>query len=292
MPIPDRRRFLLAAAAAAVSGGCATPTPLPTPLPAPLPAAMPSPLPARLRGPGVLLGEVHDNPAGHALRLALFDAWLAEGARPALAMEMLDHGDQPAIERLRGQGMDAAAFVDAVLAARPPEAGRGQWDWRFYTPFVERALRLGLPLVAANVGRVQARELMRSGLAAHGFDAEVAADIVAGQTRSIEASHCGHVDPALAGRMVLAQVARDQQMARAVQAHIGRGVLLIAGNGHVRSDLGVPRWLDAATRARCEAIGVLETGDDTAAFDRILRIARLDRVDPCSTMKPPAPPKT
>lgn len=69
----------------------------------------------------------------------------------------------------------------------------------------------------------------------------------------------------------------------------GPGVLLIAGNGHVRTDLGVPRWLDTATRVRCEAIGVLEAGDATPAYDRILRIARQDRVDPCAAMQPPAP---
>lgn len=268
-----RRQVLdfLALAGAATLTGCATPRP---------PAL-------RLQGPGVLLGEVHDNAEGHALRLAAFDAWLAEGARPALAMEMFDRGDQAAIHRLRAQARadDAPAFVDAVLAARGGSPPRSGWHWPFYVPFVERALREGLPLVAANVGRVGARALMRDGLAAHGFDAAVPEDIMAGHARSIEASHCGHVDTTMARRMALAQVARDQQMARAVEAHIGRGVLLLAGNGHVHTDLGVPRWLTAGTRARCQAIGVLETGDATTAYDHIVHVAAQTRPDPCAGMR-------
>jgi hypothetical protein len=39
-------------------------------------------------------------------------------------------------------------------------------------------------------------------------------------------------------------------------------VVLLAGNGHVRTDIGVPRWLDPATRQRSEAIGLLEAGDN------------------------------
>jgi uncharacterized iron-regulated protein len=245
-----------------------------------------------LKGPGVLLGEVHDNAAGHALRLAAFDAWLSAGAQPALAMEMLDRGDQPAIDRLRpdgqgGRGPDAPGFVKAVLAARPAGASRGGWDWRFYTPFVERALQHGLPLVAANVGRAEARAVIKDGLAAHGFDADVPADLLDGHARSIEASHCGQVDAALARRMALAQVARDQQMAGAVEAHIARGVLLLAGNGHVRTDLGVPRWLSADTRARCECVGVLEQGDTMGAFDRVVHVAAQPSHDPCAGMRPP-----
>lgn len=245
-----------------------------------------------LKGPGVLLGEVHDNVAGHALRLAAFDAWLSAGARPALVMEMFDRGDQPAIDHLRVQeqgrpGPDAPGFVKAVLAARPAPADRSGWDWRFYTPFVERALSHGLPLVAANVGRAEARAVMQDGLAAHGFDADVPADLLEGHARSIEASHCGQVVAPLARRMALAQVARDQQMAGAVQAHIARAVLLLAGNGHVRTDRGVPRWLSAHTRARCECVGVLEQGDTTSAFDRVVHVAAQPSYDPCARMRPP-----
>ncbi|MDP1532261.1 MAG: ChaN family lipoprotein [Rubrivivax sp.] len=226
--------------------------------------------------PLVLLGEVHDNAAQHALRLQAFDAWLARGGWPALLMEQFDRERQPDIERLRAQQppADAAALIAA--------AGGAGWDWRYYQPFVERALRHDLPLVAVNVSRADARRVMSEGLAAQGFDAAVPAAVSAAIAQAIQASHCGQVDAATAQRMALAQVARDQFMARAVAAHAGRGVLLLAGNGHVRADIGVPRWLDAATRARSQAIGLIEVGDDSGAvFDLVLRTAAQPRRDPC-----------
>lgn len=238
-----------------------------------------APPPPAFERPVVLLGEVHDHPQQHALRLAAFDAWLAAGARPALLMEQLDAPRQPDIDRLRAQGADAAAIVRAV--------GGPGWHWPFYVPFIERALRHGLPIVAVNLPREGARAVMRNGLAAEGFDAGVAEPVLAAQATLIEASHCGMVDATMARRMAQAQVARDQLMARAVHAHAGRGVLLLAGNGHVRTDLGVPIWLGTATRARAEAIGVLEEGDTTRAFDRIVRTAPHPRPDPCEAMRQP-----
>jgi uncharacterized iron-regulated protein len=86
-------------------------------------------------------------------------------------------------------------------------------------------------------------------------------------------------------------VARDQFMARAIVAHADRGVVLLAGNGHVRRDIGVPRWLPPELRRRCRVVGYLETGDsDTAAYDEAIFTAAQPRPDPCATMTavPPA----
>ena len=183
-----------------------------------------------------------------------------------------------------------------MLAARPGGAGRTRsgWHWPFYEPFIARALQQGLPIVAATVGRADARLIMRDGLAAHGFDPAVPPAVLDGLARDIETSHCGMLDAPTARRMALAQVARDQQMARLLQLHAARGAVLLAGNGHVRTDRGAPRWLDAATRARSEAIGVLEPDEDAAPFDRHVRVPAQDRPDPCAGMpdlrpKPAAP---
>ncbi len=266
------RRAGLAALVAAVLLGCAQ-----------------TRLPLRLQAPVVLLGEVHDNAAGHRLRLQAFDDLLAGGARPALVMEQFDRGDQPAIDaaRARQPAPDAAALVAAVLAARPDGGGQagGGWQWSFYEPFIERALRLDLPIVAANVGRAEARQVMREGLAAHGFDPAVPEAVIDVLAIDIEASHCGLLDAATARRMALAQVARDQQMARALEAHGARGAVLLAGNGHVRTDVGAPRWLDPATRARSEAIGVLESAQDDTPFDRRVLVPPQPRPDPCEAMR-------
>ncbi|CAD5371918.1 Cofac_haem_bdg domain-containing protein [Rubrivivax sp. A210] len=266
MTPPTLTRRLRAACAflAALLAACATPEARP---------------PLVLMRPVVLLGEVHDNEGQHRLRLAAFKALLASGARPALALEQFDRERQPLIDRLRAQTPrpDAAALIAA--------AGPGGWDWAHYRPFLELALEHGLPIVAANVSREQARGVMREGLARYGYDAAVPDDLLAAHAGDIEASHCGMLDAATARRMALAQVARDQSMARALQEHAGRGVVLLAGNGHVRTDIGVPRWLDAPTRALSEAIGVLEDGDTLAAFDRRVFMPPQSRADPCEAMR-------
>jgi uncharacterized iron-regulated protein len=243
----------------------------------------------RFSQPVVLLGEVHDNAAQHALRLRAFEASLAAGARPALLMEQFDRDRQADIDRQRAQrpAPDAAALV---AAASGPEAG---WDWAFYKPFITLALRYELPIVAANVSRTEARAVMKQGLAASGFEPAVPADIEAGIVAAVLASHCGMLDEAGARRMALAQSARDQFMARMVETHAERGVLLLAGNGHVQNDLGVPRWLSPATRARSESIGLLEreegVGRGAAAppFDRVVFTASQVRADPCEGMRKP-----
>ena len=64
----------------------------------------------------------------------------------------------------------------------------------------------------------------------------------------------------------------------------GGGVVLLAGNGHVRHDIGVPHWLGTVNN-RVFAVGYLEIDDDStpvAAFDAVVRTAVAERADPCA----------
>lgn len=239
--------------------------------------------------PLVLLGEVHDNAAQHALRAAALRDLLESGARPALLMEQFDRERQADLDRaLARPGVTAD---DVIAAASPGEPAMQGWHWPFYRPYVALAIEYRLPVVAANVSRDDTRRVLTEGLAALGFDPAVPADIRTAQTNAIVEGHCGMLDAAQAGRMVGAQVARDQFMARALETHADRGAVLIAGNGHVRSDVGVPRWLGAAARGRSVSVGLLESGDPApgSAFDRALQTPRQPRSDPCEAMR--APPR-
>lgn len=232
--------------------------------------------------PLVLLGEVHDNAEQHRLRAQALQRLLEGGARPALLMEQFDREQQPALDAaLARPGADA----DAVIAAAWPQGGAG-WQWPLYRPVIALALQYRLPLVAANVSRADTRRVIGSGLAAAGFEAEVPADIADAQARAIVDSHCGQVDEPLARKLMLAQVARDQFMARQLAAHGGRGAVLLAGNGHVRRDIGVPRWLPPGWRGRSVAVGLLEgepSGDEpAAAYDLVLSTPAAPRQDPCA----------
>jgi len=233
----------------------------------------------------VLLGEVHDNAALHALRLEAFKALLGTGARPALLMEQFDREHQADIDRVRAASPTLDA--DAVISAG---AGSPSWDWAFYKPFVELALANGLPLVAVNVSRADARQVMLQGLEKTGFDARLPADVERAHAADIESSHCGMIGAAQAHAMALAQVARDQFMARMIEANAAHGAVLLAGNGHVRKDVGVLRWLSPASKGRSSVVGFLEGGDDDAsAYDQVYQAAPQPREDPCAAMRKAQP---
>ncbi len=247
-------------------------------------------------GQTLLLGELHDNAALHALRARGLAALLAQGDRPALLMEQFDREQQPALDALQTPGhiptgSALQAQVDALLAVGGPG-----WHWPFYRPVLALAVAHGLPVVAANLSRADARRVAQLGLAATGWRADVPADLRQAQTAAIAAGHCGQLDDASAARLALAQVARDQAMAQLLTRYAPRGAVLLAGNGHVRADIGVPRWLDAGLRARTRVVGLLETTSDGAsttaasAYDAVLRGPAQPRPDPCADLQMPVVP--
>jgi len=66
--------------------------------------------------------------------------------------------------------------------------------------------------------------------------------------------------------------------------------VLLAGNGHVRRDLGVPRWLEGSASARCLSVGFVEEGEAAAlapAFDALVVAPPARRDDPCAQVEVP-----
>jgi uncharacterized iron-regulated protein len=251
---------------------------------------------ARLRDDAwVLLGEVHDNAQQHELRLAALQRAFASGWRPAIAMEQFDREHQADIDRARReQPGDAQHVIDAAA----PAANRagGGWNWTFYKPFVELALRYDVPLIAANLSNADTSRIVRGGypavfgaaeITALGLDMPVAPDVQAAQEREIDIGHCHALPRSIWPRMAQAQYARDAVMADALRRGGERGVVLLAGNGHVRRDIGVPRRLGTA-RDKAFAVGYLETTDDSTpvdAFDAVVRTAPAERTDPCAAFE-------
>ena len=250
---------------------------------------------SRLRGDAVVqLGEVHDNAEQHRLRLAVLQRAIDAGWRPAIVMEQFDRERQPDIDRARRERpLDAGHVVDLA-------GGRG-WNWDFYRPVVELALRHRLPLVAGDLSNADTTKVVRGGypavfdaaaVATLELDRPIAADWQAAQEREIDAGHCHALPATLWPRMARAQFARDAVLAAALSGHADQGAVLIAGNGHVRRDIGVPRWLALDPR-RLLSVAFLEDGDDatpTAAFDAVVRTAPAERSDPCAAFEKREPP--
>ena len=134
---------------------------------------------------------------------------------------------------------------------------------------------------AAVLGAARARELALAGPGALTIDAAWQA----AQQHEIDLGHCGMLPPALLPGMARAQFARDALMADVLQRHATHGIVLLAGNGHARKDLGVPRWLTRVPAASVWSVGFVEAGNAEAlagAFDAIVVAADLPRDDPCA----------
>lgn len=219
-----------------------------------------------------LLGEVHDNPAHHAIRARLIASLAATGARPAVVFEQLDLDHDPAIVAAQAAGADAEQLADAG------RLDRKAWRWPLHKPVFEAALAAGLPVRAGNVPRVALRGDLQAAAdkesaaiwfarlhAARWTEAQAAA-----LRAEIVADHCNKLPEAVVPRIVLAQRVRDAAMAQAlVNDATASGAILIAGNGHVRADLAVPVYLHAPATpdadARSVSLGLIEV---TSAQER------------------------
>ncbi len=267
-------RFVACFAAAAMIAGCASTGP------------SPDSLSQQFTGKSyVLLGEVHDNAAGQQQRLQALTRAVEAGWRPAIAMEQFDRERQADIDRARHERPRDAEYL--IVQASGLKSG---WDWDQYRPVVALALQYDLPLLAANLSRADAAKIVRGGLGdvfdraqlgALGLDKPLPADLVASQTAELEAGHCGHFPTSMLPGMLNAQAARDAVMAQTMKTYADRGVVLIAGNGHVRRDLGVPRWLNR-DGSRVLSVGYVEAQGNVEGFDELVRVPAVERPDPCA----------
>ena len=235
-----------------------------------------------------LLGEVHDNPEGHALRLEKITDIVRSAPQPVIAMEQFDREKQVALSAAQQACPDATCVIE--------RAGGKGWDWDFYKPVIDLALRQRIPLVAANVSPQDARLVMRDGLSAalsaklrdaYGLNAGLPSEVDAIQREAVFQGHCRMAPKAALGGMVSAQVARDVWMAHVLREHPQSTVLLLAGNGHVRKDAGVYYWLSPQERQRAQVHAYVESPQpaDAALFDQIHPIAAVEREDPCAVFR-------
>jgi uncharacterized iron-regulated protein len=284
-------RLWRAAAAAAVLAGCAAP-------PAHQEDFTAQALAERMRQrPIVLLGEIHDNVDQHEVRAQALALVLQAGLRPALAFEQFDRERQSDIDRvLREAPPDGAHRVDQLIAL-----GAHGWNWTLYRPFLELALRYQLPIVAANLSRADAMRVSKEGFGPVFDVAEqrqlgldpLPADLLRIQEQAVDEGHCHQMPEQMLPALARAQIARDAALEQAIRPYLQRGVILLTGNGHVRRDVGVPRFLPAQQQDRVISIALIERDTPDAAvppgaYDAVFRTPVQERADPCGTLRPTA----
>lgn len=279
-------RVAAIAALAAVVAGCGA-------LPASRSDAAPErPLPPEAFVADVLLiGEVHDNAGQHRLRLRWLEA-LADRRRFAIALEQLDADRQEDLDRARSADA-AAGQALPVRARRIAEAAgfdfRG-WDWALYGPVFELALRRELPLVAANLSRRETAAVARGRSTAAPEPPGWGVNERRALEESIRVGHCDLLPASSIAPMAAAQRSRDARLADSIAStrrRTGLPVVLLAGNGHVRRDIGVPRYLpQRLPDDRVYVIGVLESAPpEGTAFDHVEVTPAAEREDPCAGLR-------
>jgi uncharacterized iron-regulated protein len=258
----------------------------------------------------VLLGEVHDNPHHHRVRAWLIAAAAQArppGARPAVVFEQIDADRQSVVDEFQARpaAPDASGAVDDLLRLLKWEAS-GWPPAELYKPLFEAAIAAELPIHAGSPPRERVRAVARGGLASMQpaerarlrLDAALPAPLAEALNRELVDSHCGALPPQAIGAMATAQRYRDAYLADAlIGAAARRGAaMLIAGNGHVRSDRGVPwhiRERAPATPVTSVLLIEVEEGQtDPAGYvprdpqgrpaaDLVIFTPRAERADPC-----------
>jgi uncharacterized iron-regulated protein len=268
----------------------------------------------------VLLGEVHDNPDHH-----LWQAWairtisklrgsrIVEGAPQVdiIAMEMVRVDQNAALDKFYGRDVLVPRRRKPRDFARMLKWSKSGWpDFKIYAPIIKQAMHEQIVIVPASVSRNFTRRISKEGEAALA-DGErnrlsLAEPLPETQSKALAteilASHCGLIPESAVPRMSFIQRFRDATMADTLlSVASGKGGILIAGNGHVRRDRGVPWYLeergvpaDAIVSLKIAEVHSDSTepsayldgeADGRPVADFIVFTPRKERPDPCEEMR-------
>jgi uncharacterized iron-regulated protein len=248
----------------------------------------------------LLLGEVHDNAEHHRIRARLIAGLTRDGQKPAVALETFDLDRDARLRAAQATpGLDAEALADAG------ELDRSAWRWPLHKPVLDAAVNAGLPVHAANLSRASLQRAIRAGedvadgepWARRLRQARWTTAQEAAMEASIEQGHCGKLRKDVVPRIAWAQRVRDAAMAQAmVDVATRDGAILLAGNGHVRKDIGVPAYLPLEP-ARV-SVGLIETTPEERStsgslsslaaanpgYDYLWFTGIAERTDPCEQL--------
>lgn len=232
----------------------------------------------------VVIGEVHDNPAHHAMQAQV----VAQITPRALVFEMLTP--------------DQANLVAPALVSDPARMSEAlDWeasgwpDFAMYHPIFAAAPEARI--YGAGLPRAVLRDVMTGDLVDHfaqaaqfGLDRRLPEAQMEQRLDLQFSAHCEAMPRDSLGGMVKIQRLRDARLAQAaVQALLDTGgpVAVILGNGHARRDWGVPAAVAlVAPDARLWVIGQSEDGViPEGGFDEVIDAARVERDDPCDAFR-------
>ncbi len=196
----------------------------------------------------ILLGENHDNPDHHLIQAAIVDAIGKSARQPSVVFEMIPRRLEKELHQI---DLSSDPALDN-LAKRLEWEKRGWYTWDIYRPIALAAVKNDFKIAAGNLSRDLMRAISKQGLKAlDGGQVEDYGLAVAFPENSknsllveLETAHCGLMPKQALSPMINVQRATDGALADALKSNGNDdGAILIAGNGHVRKDRGVPHVL-------------------------------------------------
>jgi len=233
----------------------------------------------------ILLGEFHDNASHHQLRGDLI--LRLNQSKQVVVVEYLLAGKEvqflgSTLESLHTAGLNSKA-----------------WSWSIYGPLFEQLRISQRPIVGSNLDRSISKAIFSgepnpipSSLKEDYQKSPLSAPAMAALEQDLIEGHCGKLPPAYLKPMMLVQRLTDISMAR-VLVERSSGILL-AGNGHIRNDYGVPQVLKAIAPHQ-SVVNVAFTEDDGLdskaianyrdRYDYVWLTKPIERKDPCADLQ-------
>ncbi|MGB0645834.1 MAG: ChaN family lipoprotein [Bradymonadia bacterium] len=218
----------------------------------------------------ILLGEKHDNPQHHHIQAKIVAALPRVGA---VQLEMLTMNK---LQQLR------SADSEKLFKEASSWQSSGWPDYSIYQPLIKTIYARGLRPLPAHPPRMTVFSHMK---ASPPLPTQLTPVAIQRLEKDIERAHCGHLNRPMVKMMTSAQSFKDQFMAQEMSKQSGRGsVVLVAGNGHVRTDYGIPNYLSGSM-----SLAVLEVSSDkvdisayeTSPYEFVWFTQRVDNDDPC-----------
>ncbi len=237
----------------------------------------------------VLLGEYHDNTRDHQARGTLITT--AGTRHPGIVFEQFARTSAPIPLPAAGDSLEPWLDQHGF--------DRKGWQWPMHRPVVEAAIASRSAIWGSGLSRDTLRTVVRGGR-----DASPAALLQlmnrvpldsaarAAIDHELFVDHCGKLPASMMPGMRAAQEVRDASMTAALLAAGTHGpAWLIAGNGHVRSDMGVPRLLRTVAPAKSvlavgflerDSLGALPDAVERQRYQIVVVTPPAPREDPCA----------
>lgn len=229
---------------------------------------------ALLPADALLIGEQHDAAEHQQIEQQVVAHLAGRGMLAAVALEMADAGTSTAALK------PSSTEEQTRAALKWEEAG---WPWAAYGPAVMAAVRAGVPVLGANLPRAQ----MRGSLSDVKLDVQLPGPALKAQQQLIRSGHCDLLPESQITPMTRIQIAKDMAMAKTIEAAAlpGKVVVLLAGNGHVNRQLGVPQHLPVTLHAKTVHLRAGEASGKDSAFDATWPTPTLPEKDYCAGLK-------